>query len=199
MVEHGVETINAIQLPGKKLVFVSAALPAMVAKSVRSFYGGGDKWATVIQTDFEGEPALRFHVIHRTFSFPNPLCEEYIYVTRTRVVSVIGPDSPQSKCGTFSVDRNEIKAFAKDAKWTNRFLKVTVQGKNYTFQPIFEEANGNGRIAMLGREAAASRDYALFFVQAVTDFDSVMAKGQAESKSHFQKTFAISLSLSPRA
>jgi|SRR5262245_17419746 len=32
VVEHGVETINAIQLPGKKLVFVSGALPARVAK-----------------------------------------------------------------------------------------------------------------------------------------------------------------------
>jgi len=30
--EHGVETINAIQVPGKKLVFVSGALPARVFK-----------------------------------------------------------------------------------------------------------------------------------------------------------------------
>ena len=65
----------------------------------------------------------------------------------------------------------------------NRFLKVTVQGKNYIFQPIFEQASGNGRIAMLGKTRDAARDYAEFFVQAVTDFDSAMAKGQAESKS----------------
>src|SRR5262245_10546881 len=180
VVEQGVETINAIQLSGKKLVFASGALPARVAKSLRSFYGGGDKWATVIQTDYEGEPALRFNVIHNPFPH---VCQEYIYVTRARVVSVIGPNSPQSGCGTFSVDRNEIKASAQEAKRTNRFLKVTVQGKNYIFQPIFEQASGNGRIAMLGKSRDAARDYAEFFVQAVTDFDSVMAKGQAESKS----------------
>ena len=180
VVEHGVETINSIQFPGKKLVFASGALPARVAKSVRSFYGGGDKWATVIQTDYEGEPALRFHVIHT--SFPH-VCREYIYVTHARVVSVIGSGNPQSGCETFSVDRNEIKPFAQDARWTNRFLKVTVQGKNYNFQPIFELAGGNSSTAMLGRTADAARDYAVFFVQTVTDFDSVVAKGQAESKS----------------
>src|SRR5215510_3017623 len=180
VVGHGVETINAIQFPGKKLVFVSGALPARVTKSIRSFYGGGDKWATVIQTDYQGEPALRFHVIHT--SFPH-VCREYIYVTHARVVSVIGSGNPQSGCETFSVDRNEIKAFAQDARWTNRFLKVTVQGKNYNFQPIFELAGGNSSTAMLGRTADAARDYAVFFVQAVTDFDSVVAKGQAESKS----------------
>jgi len=32
VVEHGVETINAIQFPGKKLVFVPGAPPARVAK-----------------------------------------------------------------------------------------------------------------------------------------------------------------------
>jgi hypothetical protein len=32
VVEHGVETINAIQLPGKKLVFVSGAPPSRVFK-----------------------------------------------------------------------------------------------------------------------------------------------------------------------
>src|SRR5262249_55150734 len=147
--EHGVETINAIQFPGKKMVFASGALPARVAKSVRSFYGGGDKWATVIQTDYEGEPALRFHVFHHSLSFLNPhICREYIYVTRTRVVSVIGSSGPQPGCGTFSVDRNEIKAFAQEAKWTNRFIKVTVQGENYTFEPIFEQASGNGRAGL---------------------------------------------------
>jgi hypothetical protein len=36
---------------------------------------------------------------------------------------------------------------------------------------------------MLGRTADAARDYAVFFAQAVTDFDSVVAKGQAEPKS----------------
>src|SRR5262245_13824120 len=180
VVEQGVETISAIQFPGKKLVFASGTLPARAAKSVRSFYGGADKWATVIQTDYEGEPALRFHVIHT--SFPH-VCREYVYVTRARVVSVIEPSSPQSGCGTFSVDRNEIKTFAQEAKWTNRFLKVTVQGKNYNFQPIFERAGGNGSTAMLGRTRDAARDYAELFVQAVMDFDSVMSKGQSESKS----------------
>ncbi len=32
VVEHGVETINAIQFPGKKLVFVSGALPVRFAR-----------------------------------------------------------------------------------------------------------------------------------------------------------------------
>jgi len=50
---------------------------------------------------------------------------------------------------------------------------VTVGGKGYGFQPILEEGNGRGKIALLGKSREAAREWAAFFARAVTDFDSV--------------------------
>lgn len=101
VVQQGVEPIQSIQFAGKQLVFVSNGLPTRAAKSVRSFYGGNDKWATVVQTNYQGEPALRFHVVHNPFPH---VCQEYLYVTRSHVASEVAPNSPQSSCETFSTD-----------------------------------------------------------------------------------------------
>ena len=175
VVEQGVETIGAIQLADKKLVFVSTALPPRVAKSARSFFGGGNEWATVIQTNYQGEPALRFHVVH--LSFPH-VCQEYVFVTRAHVVSEIAPNSPQSGCRTFSASRTEVKAVAQGAKWTNFFLKVTVADQSYGLQPVFEGGNGEFKISGLGKSRDAAREYSAFFVQTIADFDSAFANPQ---------------------
>ena len=168
--QMGAETIATIQLPDRKLMFDSGGLPARVARSSQSFYGGSTKWATVIRTDYKGEPALRFYVIHNPFPH---VCQEYVYVTHTRVASEIAPSSPQSGCATFSAQRSEVKAVTSDGKWTNRFLDVTVGDKSYNLQPLLEEGNGNKRIATLGKSRDAAREWAAFFVQTVTDFDNV--------------------------
>jgi hypothetical protein len=164
----GAETIGTLQVQDKTFEFMSDGLPARVDQSVRSFYGGGDKWAVVTRTDFHGEPALRFRVVHNPFPH---VCQEFIYVTRTRVASEIAPNSPQASCATFSAAREEVKAVTNRGKWINHFMGVTVGEKTYGFQPIFEEVGGRGTIAGFGRTRDAARDYAAFFVQAVTDFD----------------------------
>lgn len=170
----GVETIATIQLADKKLVFDSRGLPAQIAWSNRTFYGGG-KWATVVVADYMGEPALRYHVIHN----PLPLvCHEYVFVTRTRVASELAPNSPQSGCATFSAPRAEVKAVALEGKETNRFLEVTVGDKTYNLQPLFEGGNGKGKIAGLGKIRDAARDWAAFFVLTVTDFNVVEQEPQ---------------------
>jgi hypothetical protein len=168
----GAATIATLQVQDKNFEFMSAGLPARVNQSVRSFYGGGNKWAVVTRADFHGDPALRFRVIHNPFPH---VCQEFIYVTRTHVASEIAPNSPQTSCATFSALRAEVKAVAYEGKWINHFMGLTVGDKTYGFQPIFEEAGGQRAIAGLGRTRDAARDYAAFFVQAVTDFDEVEA------------------------
>jgi hypothetical protein len=172
----GIETIATIQLPDKKLVFDSGGLPARIARSNRSFYGGSSRWATVVAADYKGEPALRFLVVHNPFPH---VCHEYVFVTRTRVASEIAPNSPQSRCGVFSAPRGEVKAVALEgSKWTNHFLEVTVGGKTYNLQPLLEEGNGGRKIAMLGKSRDAAREWAAFFVRTVTDFDPVERERQ---------------------
>lgn len=174
--EHmGVETIATIELPDKKLVFDSGGLPARIAGSKQSFYGGSSRWATVVAADYRGESALRFHVIHNPFPH---VCQEYVFVTHTRVASEIAPNSPQSSCATFSAPRAEVKAVALEGKWTNGFLEVAVGGKTYHFSPLLEEGNGRGRFVGLGKSRDAAREWAAFFVQTVTDFDSVEQQRQ---------------------
>ena len=177
--QMGVATIATIQFPDKKLVFDSGGLPTRIAQSNRSFYGGSSKWATVVAADYKGEPALRFHVIHNPFPH---VCQEYIFVTQTRVASEIAPNSPQSSCGTFSGQRSEVKAIALEGKWTNHFLEVTVGGKTYDLQPLLEEGDGRGRIAGLGKSRDAAREWAAFFVRTVTDFDLVEQERQTPPK-----------------
>jgi hypothetical protein len=171
--QMGVQTVATIQFPDKKLVFDSSGLPARVAHSDRRFYGGSDKWATVIRTDYKGESALRFHVIHSALGLLPHICHEYVYVTQNRVASEIAPNSPQSGCATFSALRAEVKVVASQGKWTNHFLDVTVEGKSYNLQPILEEGNGGGKKAGLGKSRDAAREWATFFAHAVTDFDAV--------------------------
>jgi len=168
-IEMGAETLAVVQLADRKLVFDYGGLPARIARSDHSFYGGSTKWATVIRTDYKGEAALRFHVIHNPFP---RVCHEFIYVTHTLVASEIAPNSPQSGCLTFSAPRADVKAIAP-RKWTNRFLEVTVRDKNYSLQPILEEGNGRSRVAGLGKSRDAAREWAAFFVQTVSDFDAV--------------------------
>lgn len=171
--QMGVATIATIQLHDKKLVFDSGGLPARVVRSDRSFYGGSDKWAIVIRTDYKGESALRFHVIHSVLGLVPHVCQEYVYVTQNRVASEIAPNSLQSGCATFSASRAEVKAVASQGKWTNHFLDVTVEGKSYSLHPVLEEGNGGGRVAGLGKSRDAAREWAAFFAHAVTDFDAV--------------------------
>lgn len=174
--EHmGVETIATIELSGKKLVFDTGGLPARVARSKQSFYGGSSRWATVVAVDYKGEPALRFQVIHNPFPH---VCQEYVFVTHARVASEITPNSAQSSCATFSAPRAEVKAVALEGKWTNGFLEVAVGGKTYHFSPLLEEGDGRGRLVGLGKSRDAAREWAAFFVQTVTDFDSVEQEPQ---------------------
>lgn len=168
--EMGAETIAMVQLPDRKLVFDYGGLPGRIARSEHSFYAGSTKWATVIRTDYKGEPALRFHVIHNPFPH---VCHEFIYVTHSLVASEIAPNSPQSSCATFSSPRADVKAIAPEGKWTNRFLEVTVRDKSYGLQPILEEGNGRRKIAGLGKSRDAAREWAAFFVRTVSDFDAV--------------------------
>jgi hypothetical protein len=178
--EHmGVETIATIQFPDKKLVFDTGGLPARIAGSKHSFYGGSSRWATVVAADYKGEPALRFHVIHNPFPH---VCQEYVFVTHTRVASEIAPNSPQSSCATFSAPRGEVKAVALDGKWTNGFLQVTVGGKTYNLGPLLEESDGRRRFVGLGKSRDAAREWAAFFVQTVTDFDSVEQERQTSPR-----------------
>jgi hypothetical protein len=174
--QMGVETIATIQIPDKKLVFDSGGLPARIAQSNRSFYGGSSRWASVVAADYKGEPALRFHVIHNPFPH---VCHEYVFVTLTRVASEIAPNSPQSGCATFSAPRAEVKAVALEGKWTNHFLEVTTGGKTYGLQPVLESGDGGRRIAGLGKSRDAAREWAAFFVHTVTDFDQVEQEKQA--------------------
>jgi hypothetical protein len=174
--QMGVETIATIQIPDKKLVFDSGGLPARIAQSNRSFYGGSSRWASVVAADYKGEPALRFHVIHNPFPH---VCHEYVFVTRLRVASEIAPNSPQSGCATFSAPRAEVKAVALEGKWTNHFLEVTTGGKTYGLQPVLESGDGGRRIAGLGKSRDAAREWAAFFVHTVTDFDQVEQEKQA--------------------
>ena len=173
--QMGAETIATVQVQDRKLEFVSAGLPRRVGQSFRSFYAGGDRWAVVVQAYFQGEPALRFRVLHNPFPH---VCEEYIYVTHTRVASEITPDSSQRSCATFSAERGSIKAVAKEGRMINHFLDVTVGEKSYGFQPLFEGGGGLGRMAGFGRSRDAAREFAAFFVQAVTEFDAIELKSQ---------------------
>jgi hypothetical protein len=170
----GVDTITTIQLPDKKLVFDSSRLPARIAWSNRTFYGGG-KWATVAEADYMGEPALRYHVIHKTLPL---VCYEYVFVTRTRVASELAPNSPQSGCATFSAPRAEVKVAVLEDKRTSGLLEVTVGDQIYNLQPSFEGGSGGGKIAGLGKISDAARDWAAFFVQTVTDSNSVGQESQ---------------------
>ena len=172
----GVATITALAMPEETLRLTSAPLPAKVEHAARTFYAGSDKWAIVTRTNFEGESAFRFTVLHAQFG---PPCTGYLYVTRHRIVFSRAPSSV-SHCDTFAVARSDVQAKALADKWMmNRFLEVKLKDKSYTFQPVFEEKGGQ-RMAMLGKSRDAAREFAEFFVRTVTDFDAVDRETQSE-------------------
>jgi hypothetical protein len=166
--EAGVATITALAMPEETLRFTSAPRPAKVEHAARSFYAGSNEWAIVTRTDYEGESAFRFTVLHARFG---PPCTGYLYVTRQRIVFSRAPLS-DSHCDTFTVARTDVQAKALAGKRTNRFLEVRLKDKNYTFQPVFEKKGGK-RMARLGKSRNAAREFAEFFVRTVTDFDAV--------------------------
>ncbi len=167
---EGVETISSIRLPEKTLSFIASGRAARVEKSAHSFYAGSGKWAVVTWAEYRGEPAFLFHVKYLQFL---RVCEGQLFVTRTRVALEIAPIHLDSHCDTFNAQRSEVKASVLTGKWTNKFFSLSVAGKSRSFQPVLEGPAGSSRMAVMGKSRDAARDWAAFFVRAVSDFDAV--------------------------
>src|SRR5260370_41158831 len=120
----------------KTLPLPSGELPAKVEHAGGRFYAGSKKLTIATRTEYAGEPAFRFTVLHAQFG---PPCVGYLYVTRQRIVFSRAPSSP-SKRDTFAAARTDVQAKALADKWMmKRFLEVKLKDRSYTFQPVLEE------------------------------------------------------------
>jgi len=172
---EGVRTISSIRLPEKTLSFIAGRLAVRVEKSAHSSYAGSGKWAVVTSAEYRGEPAFLFHVVYLQFL---RVCEGQLFVTRTHVALELAPSNSAPHCDTFSALRSEVKASLKKGKWTNNFFSLSVAGKSRSFQPVLEGPTKSNRLAQLGKSRDAAREYAAFFVRAVSDFDAVQLESR---------------------
>jgi hypothetical protein len=168
-------TLIDLRLPEKTLHFTSPVVSPIAANAARIFGSGGNRWAIVRNTTYKGEPALSFRVLHSAF---RP-CTEILFVTRTSVA--MEPASPSdSHCAALSAPRGEVKAGAPAGIWVVGYLEFKWKEKSYRFQPLFESASGNERIAGIGGQSrTAAHEFGEFFVRAVEDFDAVQRETQA--------------------
>ena len=170
-------TLTDLHLPDKTLHFTSPAAPRIAGNAARIFSSGGNRWLIVRRATRNGEPALSFRVV----AYGYHKCALFVYVTEMQVT--VEPASPgDSHCETLSMPRREVKAEAFAGKWTDRTIELKWKEKLYNCQPLFESADGSGRIPGLGdlrqiRDAA--RDYVQFFVRAIEDFDAVEREAQS--------------------